>query len=244
MTKSTIGSGDGAPLSIGAPAGEYYFSGAFEKNVRFCFYQGMCKRMLCKTAISLHRGPIGEHVGFIYRGLWEIDEIRLWKRSIFLPMGALLGKPGEGAAFLGTLKDMWRKALEMSIFFHRAPLGNLEGAHWPWTFRGRWRWALKRERLILWELCVGNLEEGLFLGILKDMFNRALKSGAFFHRGLVLGNMEGMLLSKGLREICKRKLWKRTILSIGPRWRTWRVFLPGTLRYSKVWAPFLGPRGC
>jgi len=83
------------------------------------------------------------------------------------------------------------------------------------------------------------------LGILKDMLNKALKSGVFFHRGLVLGNMEGMLLSKGLREICKRRLWKRTTLSMGPRCGTWRgVLLPGTLRYSKAWAPFLGPRGC
>ena len=31
----------------------------------------------------------------------------------------------------------------------------------------------------------------------------------------------------------------------GPRWGTWRgVHLLGTLRYSNIWAPFLGPRGC
>jgi len=28
-------------------------------------------------------------------------------------------------------------------------------------------------------------------------------------------------------------------------WGTWRgVLLPGTLRYSNIWAPFLGPREC
>jgi hypothetical protein len=43
MTKLTTGSGDGAPLSIGAPAGEYYFSGAFEKKSGFVFVRGCVK---------------------------------------------------------------------------------------------------------------------------------------------------------------------------------------------------------
>jgi hypothetical protein len=42
-------------------------------------------------------------------------------------MGALQGKPGGGAPVLGTLKDMYRKALEMGIFLHRGPTGDHEG---------------------------------------------------------------------------------------------------------------------
>jgi len=32
---------------------------------------------------------------------------------------------------------------------------------------------------------------------------------------------------------------------LGAQWETWRgVHLPGDLRYSNNWAPFLGPREC
>jgi len=64
----------GEPFSIGAPFWEHgggwgSFTGYFERKVRFCFYQGMCKRRLWKWA-SHHRGPIGEPVGgLIYQGL-------------------------------------------------------------------------------------------------------------------------------------------------------------------------------
>jgi len=36
---------------------EYYFTGAFERKVIFCFYQGMCKRRLWKRA-SLSIGAL------------------------------------------------------------------------------------------------------------------------------------------------------------------------------------------
>jgi len=45
-----------------------FFTGDFERKVKFCIYQGMCKRRLWKWA-SLHRGPIGEcGGGLIYQG--------------------------------------------------------------------------------------------------------------------------------------------------------------------------------
>jgi hypothetical protein len=59
MIKSTTGSGDGAPLSIGAPMEEYYFTRTFERKVRFCFYQGMCKRRLWKRAALSIGAPLG-----------------------------------------------------------------------------------------------------------------------------------------------------------------------------------------
>jgi len=56
----------GASFSIGALLWEHgggdSFTGDFDRKVRFCFYQGTCKRRLWKWA-SLHRGPIGEPVG-------------------------------------------------------------------------------------------------------------------------------------------------------------------------------------
>jgi hypothetical protein len=63
-------------------------------------------------------------MGSSYRGISETDEGEFWKRSIFLSMGALRGKPGRRASLLGALKDMSRKALETGIFLHR---GSLEG---------------------------------------------------------------------------------------------------------------------
>ena len=145
------------------------------------------------------------------------------KNWAYLSIGALLGEPGGGgAAVLGTLKDMWRTALEM---------GNLEGAHLPGTLRSRWR-ALERERFSLWDLLLG--ERGgraPLLGTLKDMWSKVLETDVFFRRGPVLGKMEGLLLSKGLREkgklfyqenfywgireTYKRRLWKQATLSVG-----------------------------
>jgi hypothetical protein len=63
------------------------------------------------------------------------------------------------------------------------------------------------------------------------MLSKALETGVFFHRGPVLGNMEGMLLSQGLTEKgeiflsgklfggnprdTRRRLWKCSSVSIG-----------------------------
>ena len=38
------------------------------------------------------------------------------------------------------------------------------------------------------------------MGTQKDMLNKALETGVFFHRADVLGNTEGMLLSQGLQQ--------------------------------------------
>ena len=42
-------------------------------------------------------------------------------------MGALRRNLGGGARVLGTLKDMYRKALEMGVFLHKGPIGDHEG---------------------------------------------------------------------------------------------------------------------
>jgi len=46
-----------------------FLYGDYERRVRLCFYQEMCKRRLWKWA-SLHRGPTGKPVGrLIYQRL-------------------------------------------------------------------------------------------------------------------------------------------------------------------------------
>jgi hypothetical protein len=83
------------------------------------------------------------------------------------------------------------------------------------------------------------------LGTLKDMLNKALKIGICFHRGPILGNMGGTLVSWGLwerreisfiirrilwgvQEIRKRRLWKQATLSIrAPVGKPGGVRLPG-----------------
>jgi hypothetical protein len=40
-------------------------------------------------------------------------------------MTELRGEPGARAPLLGTLKDMLRKALEMGVFLHSGPTGEL-----------------------------------------------------------------------------------------------------------------------
>ena len=63
------------------------------------------------------------------------------------------------------------------------------------------------------------------------MLSNALETGVFFHRGPVLGNMERMILSQGLKEKgeiflsgkrfggnprdTRRRLWKRASVSTG-----------------------------
>ena len=55
MNELTIGSGNVASRSIGAPLGEHNggsFTRDFERKVRFCFYQGICKKVSGKGHLS------------------------------------------------------------------------------------------------------------------------------------------------------------------------------------------------
>jgi hypothetical protein len=66
-----------------------------------------------------------------------------------------------------------------------------------------------------------------------------------------LGNQEGGIIDCGLSETdkgrldiyVKKRLWQQATLSIGAPLGNLeeRVHLPGVLRYSNNWAPFLGP---
>jgi len=49
------------------------------------------------------------------------------RNGAFLSEEAQCRRPLGSAPLLGTLEDMLRKALDMGIFLHRGPLGNLEG---------------------------------------------------------------------------------------------------------------------
>jgi hypothetical protein len=88
------------------------FTVEFERKIRFCFYQGMCKRRLWKWA-SLHRGPIGEPVG----GSFTRDFGGLWKQSLSLcgkcvrgiwREDSLTGDPWRGSSFPRDLEKRVR----------------------------------------------------------------------------------------------------------------------------------------
>jgi hypothetical protein len=79
---------------------------------------------------------------------------------------------------LGTLEDVYRKALETGISLRRGPIG--EPGRGPYTgdFERWMKRALGVERLSLREFCEANL---------GDMFSKALEMGFCFHRGPSLG---------------------------------------------------------
>ena len=53
-------------------------------------------------------------------------------------MGALRGEPEGRAPLLGTVKDMYRKALETGISLHGVPFGEIEGGvSLPGNYRDR-----------------------------------------------------------------------------------------------------------
>jgi hypothetical protein len=76
-----------------------------------------------EMGIPLHRGPVGKPGrGLIYQVLWEMDEGG--SRSI-APLSLCDHCEGnlEGGPLLGTLEDVWRKALETGISLHRGSAG-------------------------------------------------------------------------------------------------------------------------
>jgi hypothetical protein len=80
-------------------------------------------------------------------------------------MGALFREPGGGAFFFGALEGYERKALGMGISPHggsfgQPGVGSSTGDSKIWL-----KGALGLERLSLWELCEGNLEEAPCWGL-------------------------------------------------------------------------------
>ena len=105
----------------------------------------------------------------------------------------------------------------------------------------------------------------------KDMLNKVLEMGVYFHRGPVLGNIGGdatflgpsregwdFLSGEcywGIRETCKRRFWKRATLSIGdPVGEPEGGSFTGTFERNRkegsvneasliklIWAPFFDP---
>jgi len=72
-----------------------------------------------EIGVSFHRGPAGEPGrGFIYQGLWEIDEGGS-RNGAFLSEEVQCGGPLGRAPLLGTLEDMLRRALDTGISRHR-----------------------------------------------------------------------------------------------------------------------------
>ena len=80
------------------------------------------------------------------------------------------------------MQDTFQMALETDVYFHRAPLGNLEGGSSTQAFERWLKGALEVGRFSLWELCEGNLEGGLPCWELWRM-GKALELGISFHRG-------------------------------------------------------------
>jgi hypothetical protein len=172
------------------------FAGYFEREMRICFYQGMCKRRLRKQASLSIRAPLGNlGEGVCLLGTLR-DRRRALKWSICLNGSSEKPRRG-GACFTGDSEGWLRKALEMGISLHRGPIVEL----WEeLIYQGLGEREMRRTSLFagaLWGELRGRTS---LLGTLKDMLKRPLETGVCFHSDPILGNMEGMLLSQGLWE--------------------------------------------
>jgi len=65
-----------------------FFTGDFERKLKFCIYQGMCKRRLWKWA-SLHRGPLGNVEGGSFTRDFERQMKEGSGNGVSMSMGAL-----------------------------------------------------------------------------------------------------------------------------------------------------------
>ena len=109
-----------------------------------CFIMVIQKIWGGLTLHCINKWELG--MGFIYRGLWKMNEVWLWKRSISL-CGNSMRKPGGRGPWLGTLKDMRSKTLEMGICFHRGPSwgtwrGFVYQDFWLTDEGGLWKWCI------------------------------------------------------------------------------------------------------
>ena len=136
-------------------------------------------------------------------------------------MGALQEKPGGGAHVLGTLKDMYRTAVETGVFLHRGPVGDHKGeSPLPGISREQ-RDFIRRPCLL------GNAEKCI----------RRLSNWATLSVRALLGNLEGHSFSRALRD---SNIW-------APFSRTQRML--GVLNLEAIWKfskgtglPWLGIR--
>jgi len=76
-------------------------------------------------------------------------------------MGVLLGEPGGGGSFSRDPESYERKALGMDISPHGGSVGQTGVGSFNGDFEIWLKGALGVEYLSLWELCEGNLEDGL-----------------------------------------------------------------------------------
>jgi hypothetical protein len=99
-----------------------------------------------------------------------------------LSEAALWEEPGGRAPWLGTLKDMLSKALEMGICFHRGPTF---GEHVEMFLS----WGLKRRGK-------KSLYSGDFLWGIWETCEDALWTGSTLHRGHCWGTCRGFLTER------------------------------------------------
>lgn len=137
-----------ASLSIGDPFGNQE-GGLFTRGL---WERDRWRALEKELSLSLSLSELCEgnlEVVLLYLGPWRICKGRLWKHhplsigiplgnlggdfkrwtqegsgnGVFLSMGALQRTWRGGGPPLGTLMDMYRKALERAIFLHRGPVG-------------------------------------------------------------------------------------------------------------------------
>ena len=136
---------------------------------------GLAKAL--ETGTFLHSSPAKYHGEIVERGLCI--------RGI--SMGALLEKPGEGAALLGALKVMKGRLWGWASRFMGAQLGKLEWAHLPGTLRygckGLWRWSVS----LCGSSVKGTWREGSLAGDPEGYVEKALEMGVSFCRGPIWG---------------------------------------------------------
>ena len=121
------------------------FTGDFEREVRFCFYQGMCKRRLWKQASLSIGAPLGNLGGVCLLGTLKWRMCKEGSRNGYLsPWGPHCGTwrganlPGTWGARWG---ELWKWACVSIGVLFREHGGD---AHCPGTLREGWDFSVRR----------------------------------------------------------------------------------------------------
>jgi hypothetical protein len=115
----------------------------------------VCKGRLWRQASLSIGAPLGNLEGDSYTRDFERGMNEGSRNGSSLSAVALWGEPGGRAPWLGVLRYMLSKALEMGVCFHSALLlGNMEGCSFPRAFERMEKFLYLGEFLWgIWEIC-------------------------------------------------------------------------------------------
>ena len=169
-------------LSIGSLFGNHReggsFTGVFVRKVRLCFI-----RRSCSLGLEI-----------CWRRLWE------WAS---LAIGALLANLEQGDHLPGTMRDVWRRALETEQLWKLCK-GNLQGGgSFTEDPEGYVKKLLKWASLSIGTPVGDNGGDAAWPVSLRERWDSVLS---------------GDLVDQGIRKRCKRRLWKPSSLPQEPHW--------------------------